>query len=334
MGYSKDVYTAAFKELENRRLRAARDLRQRRESFYEYCPRAAEIESELASISVAAGRAVLGGKDLRQELELMRQKSLGLQQELSALLSENHLPPNYLEEWYICPECSDRGHIGGHICSCMKRLLSQLAYERINAGSRLELTDFDSFSVLYYPDVYDEQAGRNIRDYMESVLRFCRRYAEKFSPESGSMLFQGGPGLGKTHLSLAIAQEVIDKGFGVVYVSAPQILRRLEDEQFGRVRDEERGTTEELLRTCDLLILDDLGTEFGSRFSTAAVYDLINSRLLEHKALIISTNLTVKDMEEKYGIRLVSRVVGTLDRVEFLGNDIRQIKRREKNSKK
>ena len=161
------------------------------------------------------------------------------------------------------------------------------------------------------------------------MLKFCKKYADEFSGDSHSLLFQGGPGLGKTHLSLSIAQAVIDKGYGVIYVSAPNILSRLESERFGN-NAERKGETEQFLNECDLLILDDLGTEFQTKYTSSAVYNIINTRLITNRPTIISTNLSGKEIQELYGARMMSRIIGMLDRVEFIGNDIRQIKRRER----
>ncbi len=329
MGYSNEVYEYALHELQNRRLFAEQELMKRRNMLYEICPRAEEIERELVKISVSAGKKVVMGANVREELEILKEKSLILQNELSEILKSRSLPSNYLEEWYTCDKCKDTGNIDGIMCSCMKSLLKKHAYEQLNRISPLSLCSFETFSLNYYSEAADEKTGRIPYNYMQSVLKFCKKYADEFSEQSHSLLFQGGPGLGKTHLSLSVAQSVIDKGYGVIYVSAPNIFSRLEREHFGN-DFEQKGKTEELLNECDLLILDDLGTEFQSKYTASEVYNVINTRMLTSRPTIISTNLTIKEMQELYGNRMVSRIIGMLDRVEFIGNDIRQIKRRER----
>ena len=158
---------------------------------------------------------------------------------------------------------------------------------------------------------------------MEKILNFCESYAVNFTPKSRSILFQGGSGLGKTHLSLAIAKEVIGNGYGVVYSSAPDILSRLESERFND--DKTTDATENLLKECDLLIIDDLGTEFLTQFTLSKIYNIINTRMLLKKPIIISTNLTLKELEKSYHQRLVSRIIGEMLRLKFIGRDIRQM---------
>ena len=204
--------------------------------------------------------------------------------------------------------------------------MKQISYDRLNNLSPLKLCSFDSFKCELYPNIPFKDTGKIPRKYMESVLKYCIKYASLFSENSRSLLFQGGPGLGKTHLSLAIAGEVIEKGYGVIYVSSPDIFSRIENERF-RGRLEDRGETESLLCECDLLILDDLGTEYLSKFTSAELYNIINTRLLRNKPSIISTNLSIQEMQNAYGSRVVSRIMGTHDRVEFIGADIRQIKK-------
>ena len=326
MSYSREIFAEAQKSMDQRRLNAEQELERRRSELYASQPRAGEIERELVSISVRAGRAVIMGADKVSKLEELKNRSLCLQKELAQILERNGLPANYLDPWYNCEKCRDTGNIDGKMCSCMKQLLRQTAYEELNKISPLSLCSFESFSLDYYPDDVIAMNGRDVRDYMKGVLNFCKKYADTFNEHSESLLFDGGTGLGKTHLSLSIAQEALSKGFGVIYVSAPNILSRLESRQFGG-RSTARLEDEQLLQECDLLIIDDLGTEFVTRFTQATIYNMINSRINASKPVIISTNLTVKELEETYGSRMASRMIGMLRRVDFFGNDIRQLRR-------
>ena len=210
------------------------------------------------------------------------------------------------------------------MCECMKKLCRNIEYQKLNETSPLELSSFDTFSLEYYSK---SSSGGKESDYvrMSRVLNMCRKYAGSFSNKSKSLLMQGGPGLGKTHLSLAIAREVIDSGYGVLYVSAPIILRKIEKEYFGSQNNESNILNNML--ECDLLILDDLGTEFEKKFTVSAVYNILNSRMLTSKPTIISTNLSLGDIEKRYDIRTVSRIIGTMERIEFVGTDIRQKKK-------
>ena len=331
MGYSAAIHEQADKKLEHRRLYAEQELQKRRDSLYARCPRAESIERTIAKTSVAAAKAVFGGADIRQELQSLKQRNLGLQSELAGLLEEMKLPANYLEPWYTCPDCRDTGYQDGKMCPCLKKLLRDIAYDDLNKISPLSLCDFDSFSLEYYSKTPPTEGRSSPFTQMTNVLGFCKKYARTFSEYSHSLLFQGAPGLGKTHLSLAIAREVIALGYGVVYVSAPAILSRIESEHFDNRRPE--PSAEEIVTACDLLIIDDLGTEFNSRFSVSALYNVINTRMIMARPTIISTNLSLSELQDKYNSRIISRIIGTLDRVEFTGTDIRQQKRRQEAQK-
>lgn len=329
MGYSSEVYDEAEAKLERRRILSEQELDKRRRVLFLRSPRAEKIEQTIAKTSVAAAKAVFGGADIKTELEALRAKNLTLQKELYDIIKSLGFPENYLERWHKCSKCKDTGYIDGKMCDCMKKLLRETAYEKLNRMTPLSLSDFESFSLDYYSKTSAAEGKISPYTQMNGVLAFCKKYAATFSEDSRSLLFQGPPGLGKTHLSLAIAKEVIDKGYGVVYVSAPAILTKIENEHFDIKKPE--SPTEQIVTECDLLILDDLGTEFTSRFTVSAVHNIINTRMITSKPTIISTNLTLTELQEKYNTRIVSRIIGMLDRVEFVGVDIRQQKRRKQN---
>ncbi len=327
MGYSKDIYDEAFEELMMRRNRAEDENKAVRGDFFKKFPRALELEQEIAQTAVMAARTVFSEKnDLRSALEGMKEQSLKLQEEYREIILKNGYPRDYLEVHYQCPQCSDTGYIDGKMCSCLKELLRQKAYDKLNNSSPLSLSDFNSFSLEYYSRTPDAVKKISPFSRMEKILAFCKDYALNFSNSSESLLFQGGPGLGKTHLSLAIAKAVIAKGCGVIYVSAPDILSTLENEKFGRAGEDVHDETEKLLKECDLLILDDLGTEFNTSFTTAAIYNVINTRMMTKKPTIISTNLSLSQLQDLYSMRMVSRIIGETTRLEFIGSDIRQKK--------
>lgn len=330
MSYSAEVYGIAQQEMEHRRTEAELALEKRRDILYARSPRAEAIEREMARTGAAAAKAVMEGADIREKLEALKDTNLALQKELADIVKGFGFPENYLEPWYRCSVCRDRGDVDGRMCTCMKSLLRQISYDQLNKCSPLELSDFDSFSLDYY-DKTPLPGGRpSPYTQMMKVLGFCKMYARSFGVSSKSLLFQGAPGLGKTHLSLAIARELIEKGFGVIYASAPSLLKKLAREEFDYDNRPGDNPTELLLTDCDLLILDDLGTEFASRSTVAALYQILNSRTILSKPTIVSTNLSLADLQEMYNMRIISRIIGTLHRVEFIGSDIRQQKRRRR----
>ncbi|MBQ6570049.1 MAG: ATP-binding protein, partial [Clostridia bacterium] len=195
--------------------------------------------------------------------------------------------------------------------------------EKLNEQSPLKLSSFDDIDINYYPA--DGAGAISPRKRMESIIGFCKKYAEDFSLSSQSLLFMGATGLGKTHLSLAIADVVTKKGFGVVYGSAQGFLNQLEQEHFGKnnAQGDEYRT---MLLDCDLLILDDLGSEFSTSFTVSSIYDIINTRILSGKPTIISTNLTLAEIEDRYSERILSRLCGCYKVFKFDGSDIRTMR--------
>jgi DNA replication protein DnaC len=320
LGYGREICAAAENKLRERRRQAEENAEKRRQAFYRSCPRAQQIERTLCSTSVSAAKAVLGGKSAAQTLTALKEKNMSLQKELKDLMQAHGV--SSLEPNYSCSVCRDTGYVDGKMCSCMKELLRTESYQRLNALTPLSLSTFESFSLNYYSD--EPQEGRpSDRSIMRNTLQYCINYAHQFSLKSANVIMTGNTGLGKTHLSLAIANAAIQKGYGVVYSSVGSLVTKLENEHFGR--DTETAALDSL-QNCDLLILDDLGTEFRNSFSTSAIYGIINSRLLLEKPTIISTNLTTKEMADFYSERFASRIIGSYDRIAFVGRDIRQLK--------
>ncbi len=329
MGYSREIYEKAGEVLSKRRQKAFYDAEHRRDKIYKEIPRVREIEQLLTHTGLAAAKAVISGSDTRTELTRLRDENLKLQGELKVILNSRGYRPEDLEEHYKCPMCRDKGYNDGIMCVCMKKLLRDIAFSELNSLSPLSLSSFDSFSLKYYSDSPDKN-GNVPRTRLEKIFNFCQDYAENFNGLNKSILMEGGTGLGKTHLSLAIARRVIEKGFGVIYCSAPNILSVLEKEHFSR--DSDRPTLRHL-EQCDLLILDDLGTEFSTHFTTTSIYNLINTRMSREKPTIVNTNLSLYELKKNYTERLVSRMIGEHIYLEFIGEDVRIVKRKENSSR-
>lgn len=324
MGYSKDVYAKAEERLSRRRQKAFYDAENRREQIYRKIPRAKEIETLLAKTGISAAKTVLAGGDTKSELIKLRDNNLKLQGELKVLLVQNGYTTADLEEQYFCQQCRDYGYVDGKMCSCMKRLLREISYEELNSLSPLSLSSFDTFDLGYYSGKPDDN-NKIPRTRLTNIFNYCKKYAEEFCGFGKSILMEGGTGLGKTHLSLAIAQRVIERGYGVVYCSAPDILNVLEREHFSRTAKNE---TLHRLNECDLLIIDDLGTEFSTQFTQSCIYNLINTRISQEKPTIVNTNLSLTELKKLYSERFVSRFIGDQCYFEFIGDDVRIIKRR------
>lgn len=327
MSYSKNIYMIAQAKLEKRQRQARDELDIRREKAYSAIPQLAEIQSRIA----ACGAQVIGafakgsGAQGRAYVEKLAKESLEAQKERKALLTAAGFPEDYLEPHYVCKICEDTGVTEDGICTCQRELLVQTAKEEIEKSAPLKASTFDNFSLDFYPEAADSN-GISPKKRMGEIARFCKAYADDFSLKSPSLFMHGATGLGKTHLSLAIVNTVTEKGYGVVYGSAPNIFSQLEKEHFSRQNPFERTFEQELLES-DLVIIDDLGVEFSTQFTVSCIYNIVNSRILSGKPTIISTNLTPVEFEDKYTQRITSRIIGSYVSLKFIGRDIRQLKR-------
>ncbi len=321
MAYSREVYEAADRELAHRRLTAqqrAAELhtRMRRD------PRICEQERIMAG-SVRKLTAAIADKQQYQEtLEAVKAENLAAQAEIARLLAEAGETVTDFEPQYTCKVCEDTGVADGRSCACREQLLRQFAQQNLSRMTGMKLTSFDTIDLTYYSDAADERLGCSPREHMNSVMQYCRWYADGFDTNRPNLLLRGATGTGKTHVSLAIAAGACARQANVMYGPVQHFLRQLEAEHFGRAF----GDTERQLLDCDLLILDDLGTEFPSPFYTGALYTIINGRLLAGRPTVISTNLDAAAIYDHYGEQIASRLIGTYEPLLFVGNDIRQQK--------
>ena len=325
MAYSAQVVARARARLAEAREDRESENRQHLQEAYERVPRIREIDMLLRRTMAAAARlAFTAGVDAREAMEQVKEQNLSLQREREYLILEN-FEEGFLDESPICPHCSGLGYVGANMCECLRELCRQEQKKELtflNVGRET----FDQFRLEYYSDRVDMQRGISPRAVMEKTYQTCRRYAYGFTEKSENLLFSGDTGLGKTFLSACIARTVADRGYSVVYESAGHLFANLERAKFSG----EESAREDVRKysVCDLLIVDDLGTEMPGQFTTAALYSLINDRLLSGKPMIVSTNLTIEDLNRRYSPQIVSRLRGSFRRVAFLGEDIRVLKNR------
>lgn len=320
MSYNKEIFSLAKVILEKVRNKNIKEYEQRKKLFYLKFKEGAKIEDEIARNAVFVAKAVLSGKNVKKQLTALKDNNLKLRNKLKIMLKSANLPEDYLKVKYNCSKCLDTGYIGGIMCSCFKKILRNETYNALSRLSPLSLCSFSTFSLEYYGNTTVDGNTNYIRAKMQKIYNYCAEYAASFSVYSENLFITGETGLGKTHISLAIANDVIKKGFGVIYASVPNIVSKLEKERFKYLGSE---NTETHLIECDLLILDDLGTEYRTQFSNAALYNIINSRILYKKPTIISTNCSLKLIETDYSKRLVSRLWGNYRLLNFCGKDIR-----------
>ena len=321
MAYSKETYKKAEQELAQRRNRALAEREDRHRIAVESVPEILETEERMSAAGLATIKALgMGAVDAKEYIRKLSEINLNAQAQRRMFLKKAGFPEDWLDVHYSCPKCEDKGFVNGIMCDCFKDLLKSLEYEKLCSKRPVGSCRFDNFKLDYYPD----GAGTSPRRRMESVLNYCKTYATDFSRRSPSLLLYGKTGLGKTHLSLAVAGKAVESGYGVIYTSAQNLFNKLEKEKFGR----SDGNTEETILDCDLLIIDDLGAEFTTQFTVSALYNIINSRELEGKPTIISTNLTPEQLTSTYSERIASRILSNFVMLYFDGLDIRQIKTR------
>ena len=273
---------------------------------------------------MAAQAVFTQGGDPKTAMEQVKQANLALQAERKQLLKEN-FPEGFLDDSPVCPVCDGSGYVGARMCRCLQELCRQEQKKELtllNVGQ----ARFEDFRLDYYPERIDPKYGRSIRSVMERTYEICRRYAANFSLDSGNLLFSGDTGLGKTFLSACIASAVAQSGYSVVYESAVHLFSKMEKARFSA--DEQAQQACEKYTVCDLLIVDDLGTEMPGVFINSALYTLVNDRILSGKPTIISTNLGNEELEARYSAQIVSRLRGNFQRVAFVGQDIRVLKNR------
>ena len=323
MAYKSEVYQKAINVLERRRERATLEANARTLEISRENPEIEEIQRKLSAIGFSISKLFFREGDREEEVNKLRKASLALQKEKRELLVKNGYDEDALTIKYFCPVCNDTGYYNERMCSCHRELLKEIQREQIRRLAPLDECTFETFDTRYYPEKAMEN-GISPKEKAERILESCRNYAQKFNSHSPNLMFMGGTGLGKTHLSLAIANVAINKGFSVVYGTSQNILSDLQNENFGRT---DNLTYEEFdVLHADLLIIDDLGTEFSSRFSEACLYNIINTRILQRKPTIISSNYEHDDFEREYNQRIVSRIAGEYSTLILEGNDIRYIK--------
>lgn len=320
MAYSSDVVRRARARLEG--MKADRESLQsaRLQEVYEKLPRVREIDKQLrASMVLAVQASFVKGEDSAESLAQVRQANMALQAERKELIA-TQFPVEYLDESPVCPICDGTGYIGATMCRCLEALCRQEQKQEIALLSCGE-HHFRDFRLEYYPDEKVPGCSVSPRALMSRTLEVCRKYAGDFSKNSGNLLFNGGTGLGKTMLSACIACEVAEKGYSVAYESAQHLFAKLEKDRFHP--DEDSALAVKKLTDCDLLLVDDLGTELPGNFVTAALYSLLNDRLLSGKPMVISTNLNIEEIRQRYSPQIASRLEGSFQLLPFVGEDIR-----------
>ena len=329
MGLEGAILSAAQRRFEQERDSRQRALEQRRQQVYQRLPRVEEIDRQLrGTVAQIMLTALRNDTDPEEALRRLERENRALQEERSRLLAQAGVAPDCLDDTPLCRICEDRGFLrDGTPCRCLMRYYAREQNRRLSKLLDLGNQSFVTFSLDWYSDLPYGREGVSPRKNMQTIFSICQHFARRFGAGSDNLLLTGEPGLGKTFLSACIAREVSERGFSVVYDTAAHIFQQLEREKFGREGDEESGLDVDRYLRCDLLIMDDLGTEMTTSFVQSAFYRIVNERLMTHRSTVLSTNLTSAELGNRYGGAVQSRILGEYQMLRLFGEDIRLLRR-------
>ena len=326
MSYDGKIMSRALAKYEQDKQHRTEVFEQRREALFDRVPRLREIDTELrGTMSKLIASALRYGTDPMPAIRVLRDNNLELQRERAELLALHGYDADYLTEQPRCTLCGDSGYHESRVCRCLQEYYNREQIAELSKLLKMGSETFENFEFSWYSS---DRNGRSRSPYEVAERNYdtCRDYAHQFSERSGNLLLFGAPGLGKTFLSTCIARVVSESGHSVVYDTACNIFDQFEAEKFHR---DEESAAEDVKRymECDLLIIDDLGTEMLTSFVQSAFYQLVNGRLMTGKKTIINTNLKLEELGQRYGAQVLSRIEGEYQRLPFIGEDIRKQKR-------
>ncbi len=320
MALTNSQYDYFMRIYEKRQLNNEARLRARFEEVYQEVPRLRTLDHSISELSVRQAHKLLDGDSAA--LTILRNDLHLLFEEKRLLLEQAGYPENYLELTYHCPDCQDTGYIGKSKCHCFKKAIIDFLYTQSNLQEVLERENFGTLSMEYYSENHkDPLTGRTSREAMETAVRTCKKFARNFGKDFRNLLLYGDTGVGKTFLSHCIAKEVLEQTFSVIYFSVSQLFDIFAKKQFHK--DESAELDYEHIYDCDLLIIDDLGTEVPNTFTISELFVCLNERLLRKKSTIISTNLSPEDLNTAYSERVFSRITSAYTVLRMTGDDIR-----------
>jgi len=323
-----DLINEIMREYDKDRLAAAKLKESRIVEVYKKCPEIEKIDEALKVHGIEIAKAVLSGQ--KDRIEQVSKDNRQKQAKREKLLKAAGFQKDYFENVFKCPKCRDTGFMesgNGAKCDCFKQKLISKYYKMSNLSKVFIGENFDNFDLKYYSSSKDKNSGVAPRDMMELIYKQAREFVESFGQKPVNLFFHGKVGLGKTFLCNCIAREILDKGHAVLYAPAAKLFKIIEDARFNRNEMIAPSEQIDFFYSAELLIIDDLGTEFLTIATQSALFDIVNSRILDGRATIISSNLSPKDMEEQYSDRLVSRLSEHYEFCHFLGSDIRQAKK-------
>lgn len=328
MHQEEQHYNRLLRKYEETRMDHLRQQRERREEIYEALPELALLDGQLAEGSVVAAKAALDGDSAA--LDRLAETNRRISEQKQLLLTGAGYPADALELTYTCPDCKDTGFLDSEKCHCFKQALTLALSQNSTLGHILEKENFDTFSFSYYDDMTaDSKLHLTPQDNIRKVVADAKTFVQEFDEVFRNLLIYGNTGVGKTFLTNCIAKELMDSAHHVVYMTSHALFEAFEAHQFNHGDPSESSTLYHYIFDCDLLIIDDLGTEFSNTFTNSRLYTCINERYLHEKPTVISTNLSLEQLRDRYSERIFSRITGNYTLLKLIGKDIRVLKRME-----
>lgn len=326
MALSNSQYNAIIRIYNQRQFQDKHEQDQRVQAVYARIPQIRQIEDAIGSQAVMSARRLLEG-DLEARDDL-KKKIEDLKEQKALLLATGSFAPDYMEMHYTCPDCQDTGYRSGKKCHCFKQEQIKLLYAQSNIDQVVRAENFDTFSYQFYDNqTVVPEIGMTVAAYMKQVYGWCREFAEHYPEKGGNLIFTGGTGVGKTFLTNCIAKCLIDRYQSVIYLSANDLFDVFSKNKFNYEPEDEIQDMYQYILDCDLLIIDDLGTEMNNTFVSSQLFYCINERLLRKRGTIISTNLSLTMLRDTYSDRVSSRIMSQYSVIPLYGEDIRTKKR-------
>lgn len=329
MSLSRAQYDGITRKYDQIRLSRQRELDLRKKEVYTKLPRLLEIENLIASHSVMYAKQLLNGNV--EDKSVFSAAISELKTEKAALMRSSGYPDGYLEMEYSCPNCNDTGYVNGRKCHCFIQEIVNILYDQSNIKEILEKENFNAFSYKYYSDSeINRITGTTPLKNIQKVVAICKSFIQNFGTDYDNLFFYGESGTGKTFLCNCIAKELIENSYSVVYLSAIRLFDLLSEATFRRGSESENAEYfAKHLLTCDLLIIDDLGTELVNSFTSSVLFNCINERYLNKRPIIMSTNLSIEELQKTYSERTFSRITSNYSMLKIFGDDIRVKKKLE-----
>ena len=322
MALTNNQYDTIRRDYDQRQFQVHRRMASHTEELYQKDPEIQEIDRKIASLSVQQAEKLLDGdKDALSNLRLALHE---LNERKDTLIRRLGYDPDFLEPVYHCPDCKDTGYINGQKCHCFTQAAIDLVYTQSNLRQVLEKENFSKFNMDLFSDE-EEDSSTHLTPYenMEVTLRKCKNFVAQFHTEFQNLLFTGSTGVGKTFLTNCIAKELLDAGNSVIYFTATGLFDVFHNNAYNK--SPEASDSYQNIFTCDLLIIDDLGTEVSNSYTNSQFFMCVNERILRQKSTIISTNMTFGDLSERYSERTFSRIIKNYEFIKLIGNDLRLI---------